>query len=237
MLSGSRRQKRVVTHLVTFGVAALLVAILYFFLPVVYPPLTTRPGVARQGTVPLFRISISTGYVSVLLLMYSLAIGPGNLLRKRRRTPAHLDLRRDVGIWAGVLALVHVGFGSFIHVRRDALSNVIYNFIYPPHIENAPFIRLGPFGWANHVGLIATLLIILLLAISNDYALRKLGTRRWKSLQRWTYYFVGLLAIHSVLYQLVEHRPLPFVVLFGVVMVLGLAIQLYGVRLYRRLGS
>ena len=68
--------------------------------------------------------------------------------------------------------------------------------------------------------MIATLLIILLLAISNDYSLRKLGTRRWKSLQGWTYYFVGLLAIHSVLYQLVEHRPVPFVVLFAAVMVL-----------------
>ena len=234
MVSGSRRRERVVTHLVTFGVAALLVAILYFLLPVVYPPLASRPGSARQGTVPLFRISISTGYVSVLLLVFSLSIGPWNLFRKRRRAPAHLDLRRDVGIWAGVLALVHVGFGSFIHVRRDALSNVIYNFIYPPHIENAAWIRLGPFGFANHLGLIATLLVILLLAISNDYSLRKLGTRRWKSWQRWTYYLAGLLVIHSVLYQLVEHRPVLFVVLFAMVMVLGLAIQLYGVALYRR---
>ena len=87
MLSGSRRQKRVVTHLVTFGVAASLVAILYFLIPVVYPSLTTRPGVARQGGAPIFRISISTGYVSVLLLAYSLSIGPWNLLRKRSRVP------------------------------------------------------------------------------------------------------------------------------------------------------
>ena len=97
-----------------------------------------------------------------------------------------------------------------------------------------PWIRLGPFGFANHLGLIATLLVILLLAISNDYSLRKLGTRRWKSWQRWTYYLAGLLVIHSVLYQLVEHRPVLFVVLFAIVMVLGLAIQLYGVALYRR---
>ena len=31
------------------------------------------------------------------------------------------------------------------------------------------------------------------------------------------------------------HRPVLFVVLFAIVMVLGLAIQLYGVALYRRL--
>ena len=145
-----------------------------------------------------------------------------------------MDVRRDVGIWAGALGLVHVAIGLFIHVPRDSLRNVIYNFVVPPRIESSGLIRLGHFGIANHVGLLATILVILLLAISNDAATRKLGPRRWKFWQRSTYVVFGLLVIHSVLYQLVEHRPPAFVAAFVLVILFATAAQLIGSRLYAR---
>jgi sulfoxide reductase heme-binding subunit YedZ len=57
------------------------------------------------------------------------------------------------------------------------------------------------FGLANYTGLIATLILVLLLATSNDWALRKLGTPQWKQLQRWNYACFGLTAIHTFAYQ------------------------------------
>ena len=64
-----------------------------------------------------------------------------------------------------------------------------------------PQIKIG-----NDTGLLAALLFLSLLAISNDLSLRRLGTRTWKSLQRWTYMAVALTLIHAVAYQLVEKR-------------------------------
>ena len=48
------------------------------------------------------------------------------------------------------------------------------------------------FGFGNDTGLIAALLFLLLLAISNDVSLRRLGAQKWKSLQRWMYAAVVL---------------------------------------------
>ena len=230
----SRSRRRLVTHLVTGGISVLLVGGLYAILPIVYPAVATDPRAVRQGVVPIFRISISTGYVSLLLLVFCMSIGTWHLLKDRRRGPVHVDLRRDVGIWAGALGLVHVAIGLFIHVPRDSVRNVIYNFVVPPRLESASFLRLGPFGIANHVGLLATILVILLLAISNDAATRKLGSRRWKFWQRSTCVVLGLLVIHSVLYQLVEHRPPVFVAAFVLVIVFAAAAQLVGTRFYTR---
>ena len=62
----------------------------------------------------LRRWSLATAYVSLAFLAISLLIGPWNVLRARAN-PVSIDLRRDVGIWAGVLAIVHSVMGLFIH--------------------------------------------------------------------------------------------------------------------------
>ena len=46
----------------------------------------------------------------------------------------------------------------------------------------------------------------MLLAISNDAALRAMGTRRWKRWQRWAYAAAALTIVHGVLFQEVEAR-------------------------------
>lgn len=52
-------------------------------------------------------------------------------------------------------------------------------------------------------------LFLMLLAISNDLSLRVLKTKRWKSLQRWTYAAFVLTAAHGIAYQLIEKRHVP----------------------------
>src|SRR5690606_27502731 len=51
-----------------------------------------------------FLLSMATAYASLLLLGATLVIGPWNVIRGRPN-PVSTYLRRDLGIWAGLLAL------------------------------------------------------------------------------------------------------------------------------------
>ena len=73
-----------------------------------------------------------------------------------------------------------------------------------------------------------------LLAISNDFSLRRFGSRRWNALRRWNYALFVLVAVHGAVYQLLEDRPLPFVVRFGGVVIVLIALQLGGFISERR---
>ena len=49
------------------------------------------------------RLSISTAYPALFLTAAALSIGPWNVLRGQTN-PVSFDLRRDLGIWAGIMA-------------------------------------------------------------------------------------------------------------------------------------
>ena len=93
---------------------------------------------------------------------------------------------------------------------------------HPLRIQN------NQFGMANYLGLVAAVLFLMLLVISNDISLRGFGTTRWKSLQRWAYIAGGLSVIHGVLFQLIEKRHLSWVVVFYSVVVVVLCFQMFG---------
>ena len=61
-------------------------------------------------------------------------------------------------------------------------------YIYGPREVHAFPLRHDLFGFSNYTGLCSALLLLLLLATSNDNSLRVLGTPRWKQLQRWNYF-------------------------------------------------
>jgi sulfoxide reductase heme-binding subunit YedZ len=82
------------------------------------------------------------------------------------------------------------------------------------------------FGFCHDIGLVAALLFLMLLAISNDFSLRRIGAVKWKSLQRWTYVAIVLTVAHAVAYQNVEKRTLPFRVLLYAVCAAILVLQL-----------
>src|SRR5260370_22754479 len=142
------------------------------------------------------RMSMATVYAGLILLAVSLWIGPWNVLR-RRPNPVSFDLRRDIGIWTGILAILHTAIGLTVHLR-GRMWMYFFKSLHPLKLQDTQF------GFANLVGLGAALLFLMLLSISNDISLRALGIRRWKSLQIWTYAALALTAAHGIAYQLVE---------------------------------
>ena len=73
-----------------------------------------------------------------------------------------------------------------------------------------------------------------LLALSNDLALRTLRTRTWKTLQRLNYFLLLFVALHGVIYQQIEKRGQPFMILFGAAIAAVVLIQLIGLVLRLR---
>ncbi len=163
----------------------------------------------------------------MVLLSATLLTGPWNLLR-RRRNPVSSDLRRDVGIWAGILSVVHTAVGQNVHLRGRPWLYYVYS---AEEHQSFP-IRHDLFGMSNYTGAFSILVVAALLATSNDYALRKLGTPGWKSLQRWNYGAFALAAMHAVGYQVTEKQNLPFVL--TVTACIGVTLALQGAGVWRR---
>jgi sulfoxide reductase heme-binding subunit YedZ len=169
------------------------------------------------------RLSFSTAYPALILLVITLCIGPWKLLRGQR-TPVSIDLRRDVGIWAGILGIFHTVIGLCVHLRGRPW---LY-FVYQPSEGHTFPLRHDIFGFANYTGSIATIILLLLFVTSNDYALRRLGTPRWKQLQRWNYVLFLFALLHTIAYQIMEKQRVPFVATVVSCGAITLTLQLLG---------
>jgi len=163
------------------------------------------------------QVSIGTAYPALFLTAAALLLGPLNVLW-RKPNPISFDLRRDLGIWAGLLALVHTAVGLNVHLRGK-----MWLYFFDTHHH----LRRDAFGFSNYTGAVAALVFALLLALSNDVSIRKLGVGRWKSLQRWAYAAVVLTAAHAFAYQEIEKRISPFkavlCILFGIMLAFQIA--------------
>ncbi len=156
--------------------------------------------------------SIASAYVGLVLMGATLVTGPFAILRSRRH-PTSSDLRRDLGIWAAVFTLVHFVFGLQVHMKHRYLY-----WFREMGTSRLPRPRIDAFGLANDTGLVAVVIAVVLLAISNDRSLRALGAARWKRIQQWNYWFVALVLAHGVIFQVIEKRTWGFL-LFEVVIV------------------
>lgn len=154
---------------------------------------------------PIFLVSMASAYVALGLLGATLLVGPWNVLRGRPN-PVSTNLRRDLGIWAALATIAHVVMGLQVHMR-GAMERY---FLFPEGRGVIP-LRYDAFGLLNWLGLAAAVIALLLLAISNDLSLRRLGTRRWKRIQRWNYALFALVVIHGLGYQVTEGRSLPWI--------------------------
>ncbi len=211
----NRLRKRAVRHhLPIFIVSLALVAAVYYQL---------------DSDDVRWRLSMSTAYVGLALLGTSLMLGPLNVLRDRPN-PVSFDLRRDVGIWAGILSLVHVVVGLQVHLRGQMWAYFVNSDLA------FPYFRTNLFGAANYTGLAAAVILIMLLSLSNDRALRRLETARWKQLQRWNYAGFAFVLVHGIAYQLVENRAFPYVVVFAALALVVLIVQGAGYLERRRDG-
>lgn len=175
----------------------------------------------------LVRLSMASAYAGLAFLSMALAAGPWNVLRKRPN-PVCTDLRRDIGIWAGILGLAHVVVGLQVHLR----GNMWQYFFYPPAPRRL-LARFDSFGLANYSGLAVALILAILLVLSNDRSLRWLGAKGWKTAHRSAYVGFILVVGHGALYQVMERRTFPFVALFVALAVAATALQIAGFRRVR----
>jgi sulfoxide reductase heme-binding subunit YedZ len=200
-------------HLPIVAFSTIAILLLYFTRP--YKDVVTR-------------LSFATAYPAFVLLSITLLIGPINVVR-RHRNPVSSDLRRDTGIWAGVIGTVHAIIGQCVHLRGRPW---LY-YVYGP-TEKHVGLRLDLFGFANDTGALSTLLLIALFATSNDLSLRALGTPRWKTLQRWNYAVFALAAMHTFGYQGIEKQKVSWVGMIIICATITIAIQCAGFWKRRR---
>src|SRR5262245_46226784 len=179
-----RRSRRVRNH-AALGAASLAAVYAIF------------AGIESDDAV--FRVSMATAYVALALLVITLSFGPFATLRGRRY-PVSADIRRDFGIWSGLIAVAHVVAGLQVHLR----GRMWEYFVRPGNSALLP--RIDPFGAANYAGLAAALILIALLVTSNDASLRRLGTGRWRSLHELVSWGLVLTLLHAVTYQFIEKR-------------------------------
>jgi sulfoxide reductase heme-binding subunit YedZ len=195
-MNGVKRQRlvrRLWVHHLPIALASLAsIAVLY---------------VTRPYKDVISKASFATAYPALVLIGATLVIGPWNLLRGIR-TPASSDLRRDLGIWAGIIGVVHSVVGQMVHLR----GRFWLYYVYEHPDRHAIPLRHDLFGFANFTGLLGVITLVVLLATSNDYSLRALGTPRWKQLQRWNYLAFLMVAAHTIAYQTSEKQKAPFVV-------------------------
>jgi methionine sulfoxide reductase heme-binding subunit len=212
VMSKNRLQQRLIYHIL-LGIGSAGITVLFMRL---FP---------QRGFVS--RLSIGTAYAALFLLTITLILGPLKVVRKKG-IPVSYDLRRDFGIWAGIAALFHTAVGLNVHLRGRM-------WLY--FVDSNRHLRKDAFGFGNYTGTIAALVLVLLLALSNDMSQRKLGAVRWKSLQRCAYAALALTALHSIAYQEIETRVVQFKVLLYVVLGIMLGLQILGSVRYRKSAS
>ena len=202
-------KKRIINHYLPMSVMIVLAAIIF--------------NALTSITDMIIFYSDLTGYVSLFFLAVTLLIGPFNLITGRRN-PISTNLRRDAGIIGGILAVAHSVVGLFAHLRGRP-------WLY--FIKETPEgwrMNLDDFGIANYTGLLATLLIIILLAISNDLSLSKLKAKKWKNLQRTAYFMFILVIIHSFYYRNVLPEKINFISFYVIIFLIIAAVQIAGIR-------
>jgi len=156
------------------------------------------------------------------LLAVTLLLGPINLILKHKN-PLSTHIRRDIGIYGGILGVIHSLIGLFVHFTGRPW------LYFVKEIGDGFGIRGGYFGLANYTGLLGVLIIILLLIISNDYFFVRLKASRWKRLQRLTYLMFILVLAHAILYRINANKEELIMFLYIPMLLMVVLFQLIGV--------
>jgi sulfoxide reductase heme-binding subunit YedZ len=121
------------------------------------------------GPDPTSKIALSTGYTTLLLLVISLAITP--LRRFSSRLSWLIKFRRLLGLFAFFYGTVHMATYVALYSGFDLIA-------IASDIAKRRFITMGVAAW---------LLLLPLAATSTNWAIRKLGGRRWGQLHKLVY--------------------------------------------------
>lgn len=213
-------------------VGGATLAAIYLLLGLSQEQWVDHPGLKSASI--KWRLSMALAYTALLFLAATLAIGPLHALRHVTR-PVNNMLRRDVAIWAGGWALCHMGVGMLIHTDGWRVWSLFVSG-WPNSDKWLP-LHFSLFGLANYSGLAQGALLTMLLLLSNNLALRRLGVARWKALQRLSYLALGLIIIHGLSYQQLEERAWNVRALFVTLTAVVLVIQAVGFATVRRRAS
>jgi len=181
--------------------------------------------VSGPAALALDRLSIVSAYLCLVSLGVALMIGPIQAIHTGQLV-INVLLRRDFGIWAALVGIVH------LLIATEVTMNVDYQAAYV-NVTNLPpseSVRSQLFGWGSISGYLVGLIFLLLLALSNNGALRLLGVRWWKRLQRTSYLGFVLTVAHGLAFQMLESRDLRLVAVVLIASVTVFAAQLMGVR-------
>jgi len=156
---------------------------------------TGEPAMARD------RFSLLTAWLCFALLVAALGLGPWQALHTGQPVLNNL-LRRDLGIWAALAGLAHLMVATAV-VMQPAYFRA---YITGPPASPLP----GWAGWIGTASIVAGYLVglifLMLLALSNNRSLRRLGAPRWKRLQRAANLAFFLTVAHGVIFQVIEGR-------------------------------
>ena len=137
-------------------------------------------------------------------------------------------LRRDVGMWTAGFSVIHVIFGLQAH--SDGQFSLMIRYFFAPNGS----LLASSFGLANWTGLAATVIVVGLLAISSNFALRKLKAGPWKWLQRMNYALFVLVVAHAFFYGALLRTTSPFTLLLELTVIAVFIGQMAGIWLWRR---
>jgi DMSO/TMAO reductase YedYZ heme-binding membrane subunit len=131
-------------------------------------------------------------------------------------------------MWTALFGVVHMIYGSLLH-SGGQLSRLL-NYFFAP--DGSPL--TNSFGLGNWTGLAATVVVVGLLALSSNAALRKLKARTWKNLQRLNYALFALVIAHALFYGALLRMTSPFTLLLLLSVIAVFVGQAAGVWLWRR---
>ncbi len=192
--------------------------------------LSRRSGeAAKADRAFMARVTTATGYIAVGFLALTLLVGPVNLL-VGRRNPVSSYLRRDGGAWTATSSAIHVIAGLQVHGPPVPFGERILHYFFRP----GGGVLTDSFGLGNWTGLVALVIVLLLLAISSDAALRALKAGPWKWLQRLNYALFVLVVAHAIFYGALLRMTSPSTLLLGVSLIAVGTGQVAGIWLWRR---
>jgi sulfoxide reductase heme-binding subunit YedZ len=176
-----------------------------------------------HGASFILQSTSATGDLALVLLGLTLLIGPANLLL-RRRNPVSSYLRRDVGTWTAIASVVHVILAFGVDGRGQILDFFVR--------DGRPLI--DSFGLGNWTGLAALVIVVGLLALSTNRAVRELKARTWKDLQRLNYTLLALVVLHAIFYGALLRMTSPFTLLLIFTVIAVFIAQAAGIWQWRR---
>lgn len=165
-------------------------------------------------------LSIISAYLCLLFICAALLIGPSRIWRGGAPI-LNIHLRRDIGIWAGLMGLLHFFLANVLAMNFEYQALFVENAVGPPSAA----VRDQLYLWGIILGYVVAVLVLILMALSSDKVLRMVGARWWKRLQRLSYFAFAATVVHAFAFQILETRPPLWIVLVSAATVTVISMQ------------